>query len=141
CGDVDAQKFRGRGFKMLTGLNTYSSYWVYRGWLSKNDFDKYWWDDPEYKKKNSAGMKKKPPKIGNPQKVTENAYNCIDTGGFFIVCFKSKVLKIMDEDKIGKSDDDSIILKVTKNINGADKGIAERKIATKKSKEMIDDEV
>ncbi|HHL3039924.1 TPA: M23 family peptidase, partial [Klebsiella pneumoniae] len=28
CGDVDAQKFRGRGFKMLTGLNTYSSYWV-----------------------------------------------------------------------------------------------------------------
>ncbi|HDU2764557.1 TPA: M23 family metallopeptidase, partial [Klebsiella pneumoniae] len=41
CGDVDAQKFRGRGFKMLTGLNTYSSYWVYRGWLSKNDFDKY----------------------------------------------------------------------------------------------------
>lgn len=51
CGDVDAQKFRGRGFKMLTGLNTYSSYWVYRGWLSKNDFDKYWWGDPEYKKK------------------------------------------------------------------------------------------
>ncbi|EPJ2983868.1 M23 family peptidase [Klebsiella pneumoniae] len=51
CGDVDAQKFRGRGFKMLTGLNTYSSYWVYRGWLSKNDFDEYWWDDPEYKKK------------------------------------------------------------------------------------------
>ncbi|HBR2939870.1 TPA: M23 family metallopeptidase [Klebsiella pneumoniae] len=51
CGDVDAQKFRGRGFKMLTGLNTYSSYWVYRGWLSNNDFDKYWWDDPEYKKK------------------------------------------------------------------------------------------
>lgn len=51
CGDVDAQKFRGRGFKMLTGLNTYSSYWVYRRWLSKNDFDKYWWDDPEYKKK------------------------------------------------------------------------------------------
>lgn len=79
-------------------------------------------------------MKKKPPKIGNPQKVTENAYNCIDTGGFFIVCFKSKVLKIMDEDKIGKSDDDSIILKVTKNINGADKGIAERKIATKNQK-------
>ena len=86
-------------------------------------------------------MKKKPPKIGNPQKVTENAYNCIDTGCFFIVCFKSKVLKIMDEDKIGKSDDDSIILKVTKNINGADKGIAEMKIATKKAKDMIDDEV
>ena len=32
-------------------------------------------------------------------------------------------------------------LQLTKNINGADKGIAERKIATKKAKEMIDDEV
>ena len=34
-------------------------------------------------------MKKKPPKIGTPQKVTENAYNCSDTGGLFIVCVKS----------------------------------------------------
>lgn len=140
CGDVDAQKFRGRGFKMLTGLNTYSSYWVYRGWLSKMTLMNIG-GMTRSTRKNSAGMKKKPPKIGNPQKVTENAYNCIDTGGFFIVCFKSKFLKIMDEDKIGKSDDDSIILKVTKNINGADKGIAERKMATKKAKEMIDDEV
>lgn len=41
CGDVDAQKFRGRGFKMLTGLDTYSGYWVYRGWISRNDFDNY----------------------------------------------------------------------------------------------------
>ncbi|MFP1761082.1 hypothetical protein [Lonsdalea quercina] len=73
--------------------------------------------------------------------MTESAYNCIDTGGFFIACFKSKVLKIMDEDKFGKSDDDSIILKITKGINGADKGIAERKITTKKAKEVIDDEV
>ena len=86
-------------------------------------------------------MKKKPPKIDNPHKVTESAYNCIDTGGFFIACFKSKVLKIMDEEQFGKADDDSIILKVTKCINGADKGIAERKIATKKAKEVIDDEV
>lgn len=141
CGDVDAQKFRGRGFKMLTGLDTYSGYWVYRGWISKNDFDKYWWGDSEYKKKNATGMKKRPPNILAPQKVTESAYNCIDTGGFFIACFKSKVLKIMDEDKFGKSDDDSIILKVTKGINGADKGIAERKKATKKAKEVIDDDV
>ncbi len=141
CGDIDAQKFRGRGFKMLTGLDTYSGYWVYRGWISKNDFDKYWWDDPEYKKKNATGMKKRPPNIFEPQKVTESAYNCIDTGGFFIACFKSKVLKTMDGEKFGKSDDDSIILKVTKGINGADKGIAERKKSTKKAKEMIDDDV
>lgn len=141
CGDVDAQKFRGRGFKMLTGIDTYSSYWIYRGWLTKNDFDKYWWDDPEYKKKNAAGMKKNPPKIESPQKLTESSYNCVDTGGFFIACFKSKVLKLMDGDKFGKSDDDSTILSVTKGINGADKGIAQRKITTKKAKEVIDDEI
>ncbi|MDU4843746.1 MAG: hypothetical protein E6X49_21770 [Leclercia adecarboxylata] len=86
-------------------------------------------------------MKKKSPKIESPQIVTKNSYNCIDTGGFFIVCFKSKVLKLMDGDKFGKSDDDSIILSVTKGINGADKGIAQRKIATKKAKELIDDEI
>lgn len=33
-GDLDAHKFRGRGFKMLTGLDACSIYWVYRGWLS-----------------------------------------------------------------------------------------------------------
>lgn len=86
-------------------------------------------------------MKKRPPNIFEPQKVTESAYNCIDTGGFFIACFKSKVLKNMDGDKFGKSDDDSVILKVTKGINGADKGIAERKKSTKKAKEVIDDDV
>ncbi|WP_347230822.1 hypothetical protein [Klebsiella pneumoniae] len=62
-----------------------------------------------------------------------------EIGQFFLTA--SDINCLMDEDKIGKSDDDSIILKVTKNINGADKGIAERKIATKKAKEMIDDEV
>lgn len=86
-------------------------------------------------------MKKKSPKIEDPQKVTESSYNCVDTGGFFIACFKAKVLKLMDGDKFGKSDDDSIILSVTKGINGADKGIAQRKIATKKAKELIDDEI
>jgi predicted chitinase len=140
CGDVDAQKFRGRGFKMLTGLDTYSSYWVYRGWLKKGDFDSSWWTDAEYKKHNKSKMKKLPPNIELPHKVTENPYNCIDTGGFFIACFKSKVLKTMDSDLPGNTDDDEKIEAVTKGINGADKGIRERKISTKKAKELIDDQ-
>lgn len=73
CGDVDAQKFRGRGFKMLTGLNTYSSYWVYRGLLSKNEFDKYWWDDPEYKKKFSRYEEK----TTKNRKPSESDRKCI----------------------------------------------------------------
>ncbi|POD89246.1 hypothetical protein BV924_22960 [Pectobacterium odoriferum] len=141
CGDIDAQKYRGRGFKMLTGLDTYSSYWVYRGWLSANDFDRYWWDDHEYKKKNALKMKKRPPQISTPQKITESPYNCIDTGGFFIIGFKNKTIKVIDADKIGKSDDDDIITKVTSAINGGDKGIAERKIFTKKAKEVIGDDI
>jgi len=141
CGDLDAQKFRGRGFKMLTGLDTYSSYWVYRGWLSKSDFDSSWWSDAEYKKKNKAGMKKKPSEIGSPHKITESPYNCIDTGGFFIVGFKSKVLKIMDSDKLGSSDNDNVIEKVTKAINGGVIGLEQRKIATRKGKELIGDEI
>ncbi|WP_312074291.1 M23 family peptidase [Atlantibacter sp.] len=141
CGDVDAQKYRGRGFKMLTGLDTYSSYWVYRGWLLTNDFDRYWWDDHEYKKKNASKMKKRPPQISLPQKITENPYNCIDTGGFFIVGFKGKTIEVMDADKNGKSDDDDIITKVTSAINGGDKGLAERKIFTRKAKEVIGDDV
>lgn len=139
CGDVDAQKFRGRGFKMLTGLDTYSGYWVYRGWLNKSGFDSSWWTDPEYKKHNKSKMKKRPPEIEIPQKITENPYNCIDTGGFFIACFKSSVLKIMDSDSPENSDDDEIIEKVTKGINGGNKGIVERKISTKKAKVLFDD--
>jgi len=141
CGDLDAQKFRGRGFKMLTGLDTYSSYWVYRGWLSKSDFDSSWWSDAEYKKKNKSSMKKTPPEIASPHKVTENPYNCIDTGGFFIVGFKNKVLKIMDSDGLGSSDNDSVIGKVTKAINGGVIGLEQRKIATYKAKELIGDGV
>ena len=141
CGDVDAQKYRGRGFKMLTGLDTYSSYWVYRGWLSVSDFDRYWWDDPEYKKKNVAKMKKHSPQIDSPQKLTESTYNCIDTGGFFIVGFKGKTVKIMDGDKNGKADDDQIIEDVTSEINDADKGLAEREIFTKRAKEVIGDDI
>ncbi len=58
---------------MLTGLNTYSSYWVYRGWLSKNDFDKYWWDDPEYKKKFSRYEEK----TTKNRKPSESDRKCI----------------------------------------------------------------
>jgi predicted chitinase len=141
CGDIDAQKFRGRGFKMLTGLDTYSSYWVYRGWLSQEDFDAYWWDDPEYKKRHAGRMKKKPPRIESPHKVTENGYNCIDTGGFFISCFKKNVLKMIDSDLPGTTDDSRVVSKVTSAINGADKGLNQRKRFTKIAKEALGDEI
>lgn len=47
----------------------------------------------------------------------------------------------MDSDLPGNTDDDEKIEAVTKGINGADKGIRERKISTKKAKGLIDDRV
>jgi predicted GTPase len=58
------------------------------------------------KRKMQQKMKKCSPQIDSPQKITGSTYNCIDTGGFFIVGFKGKTLKIMDGDKNGKADDD-----------------------------------
>ncbi|PKH26458.1 hypothetical protein CIG19_01265 [Enterobacterales bacterium CwR94] len=139
CGDVDAQKFRGRGFKMLTGLDTYSGYWLYRGWLKKEDFDASWWTDAEYKKKNASKMKKRAPSISEPHKITENEYNCIDTGGYFITGFRTKTLQVMDSDK--STTDDEKVKEVTEKINGADLGLDQRKKATKKAKELLNDEI
>ncbi len=42
---------------MLTGLNTYSSYWVYRGWLSKMTLINIG-GMTRSTRKNLAGMKK-----------------------------------------------------------------------------------
>ncbi|HHA1341314.1 hypothetical protein UXQ05_16070 [Enterobacter bugandensis] len=50
-------------------------------------------------------------------------------------------MKIMDGDKNGKGDDDQVIENFTSAINGADKGLAERKLFTKRAKEVIGDDV
>ncbi|WP_442954651.1 hypothetical protein [Pantoea sp. LMR881] len=50
-------------------------------------------------------------------------------------------MKIMDSDLPENTGDDEIIENVTKGINGANKGIKERKISTKKAKVLIDDQV
>lgn len=71
----DGMKFRGRGFKQLTGLFNYSEYWVYRGWLSRSDFDANWWD-PRHPTRRA-------PQINDPQLISTEPYNCIDSGGQF----------------------------------------------------------
>lgn len=50
-------------------------------------------------------------------------------------------MRIMDGDKNGKVDDNQVIENVTSAINGGYKGLAERKIFTKKAKEVIGDDV
>ncbi|WP_176053089.1 peptidoglycan DD-metalloendopeptidase family protein [Paraburkholderia caribensis] len=95
-GDTDAQEFRGRGFKQLTGRSNYAGYWVYRSWLKASDFDDHWWDDPAYKRHQPAQMKLRPAPINDPDRIITNPYNCIDSGGFYITFKRPNVKPEID---------------------------------------------
>ena len=97
-GDPDAQKFRGRGFKQLTGLLNYSRYWVFRGWMDPATFDDSWWTDRQYVAQNAAGMRLRPPVLDDPQRATETDYNCIDTGGWYLGSERPNTLRQIDRD-------------------------------------------
>ncbi|MBB3213700.1 putative chitinase [Herbaspirillum sp. Sphag1AN] len=81
----DGMKFRGRGFKQLTGRYNYAKYWVYRGWISLSNFDSVWWGEK---------IGHRAPIIDNPQIISNVPYNCIDSGGHFFA--KNKCIKSAD---------------------------------------------
>ncbi|MBN3731513.1 peptidase M23 [Burkholderia sp. Tr-20390] len=84
----DGVKFRGRGFKQLTGRYNYSEYWVYRGWLKSNSYDHAWF------KKKINGKFLPGPEIINPEFVGDDAYAAVDTAGLF--CVRYLVTKASD---------------------------------------------
>lgn len=113
----DGGKFRGRGFKQLTGRGNYASYFVYRGWLQSSSFAEVWWTDgrwwgftPPYHAaqhenlmpiQNSTIVSQlvsslRPPIISNPEIVSDDIYTAIDTAGFFWA--KNLLLGIADRD-------------------------------------------
>ncbi|WP_232454450.1 M23 family metallopeptidase [Burkholderia ubonensis] len=83
CDREDAQKFRGRGFKQLTGRSNYANYFVFRGWVQKSSFSDYWWADKAFLRYKRSEMTKIPAEIENPQWVALPE-NCIDSGGFYL---------------------------------------------------------
>ncbi|MFL9877149.1 hypothetical protein PQR63_02050 [Herbaspirillum rhizosphaerae] len=84
----DGIKFRGRGFKQLTGRYNYSMYWIFRGWLSGNDYDHTWFT------KDKHGLTRPGPKIEHPEIVGNDPYSCTDTAGFF--CASNRIAKAAD---------------------------------------------
>lgn len=79
----DGVKFRGRGFKQLTGRYNYSRYWMFRGWLDGKSYDQQWF------KKSKPG-----PLIDNPEIAGNDPFTCVDTAGFY--CAYRNVAKAAD---------------------------------------------
>jgi predicted chitinase len=74
----DGVKFRGRGFKQLTGRYNYSEYWVFRSWLDSSSYNHAWFQGHHP----GAG-----PVIDNPEFAGNDTYSCVDTAGFFCACY------------------------------------------------------
>lgn len=119
CQPGDGPRFKGRGFKQLTGRYNYSEYWCFKGWLKKGkDFDVGWEHDKT----------KRYPRVDNPERLIATTFNCIDAGCWYISVFKSGTVAAMDQDDVRR---------VTKAINGAYTGLDERTEFTSRIRKVL----
>jgi predicted chitinase len=119
CQPGDGSRFKGRGFKQLTGRYNYAEYWCFKGWLKKGkDFD-IGWEHSETKRY---------PKIDDPDRVIATTFNCIDAGAWYITLYRNRTVAAMDQDDV---------LKVTKAINGGDTALAERTEFTNRIRKVL----
>ncbi|REG50416.1 putative chitinase [Paraburkholderia sp. BL6669N2] len=115
----DGGKFRGRGFKQLTGRANYGVYFRYRGWLAWQAVGVTWWQDarwwgfnPPYSSSHHANLlpihnpnlvsslvaSLKPPVIDHPEVLAADPLTSIDTAGFFWA--NNRLLPIADSDDV-----------------------------------------
>ncbi|MFS2215048.1 glycoside hydrolase family 19 protein [Telluria sp. Tellsp104] len=115
----DGPRFKGRGFKQLTGRYNYAEYWCFKGWLKKGkDFDFGWEHDTT----------KRYPQVDNPDRLITTTFNCIDAGCWYISIFRSGTVTAMDQDDV---------LKVTKAINGGYTALDERTEFTNRIRKIL----
>ncbi|TDN64064.1 M23 family metallopeptidase [Paraburkholderia sp. BL10I2N1] len=143
CDREDSQKFRGRGFKQLTGRSNYADYWTFKGWILSTSFTASWWTDPAYIAHNRSGMTKKPAMIDAPQRVALPE-NSLDSGGFYLRFERPKVTRRIDMDSSQPAISDSdkqkerqISRDVTYAINGGYIDWERRLDFTRSAKEII----
>jgi predicted chitinase len=127
----DGIKFRGRGFKQLTGRENYAKYWVYRGWLSSSSYDLYWWTD----------KKRRRPEITEPQKLSTIPFNCIDAGGWYWEAgAQPNGFRTINTIATTSSVSEIDVKKITFAINGGYNSLAERIKHTQRIWKILNDE-
>lgn len=109
----DGMKFRGRGMKQLTARSNYAKYWVYRSWLEPASFDTPWFNAQALSNGGRA------PVIDDPQRISLNPFNCIDTGGWFWEAGQGKSISHVITE--GQVPEPGVIRKVSVAINGVNK--------------------